>query len=135
MAAAGSSCATLALGDRTSSGIDSLFIQREIIPGVAATIALNDATDVEGPPTVSSTLPSLVRCTSPAIEADLSAYISASDPDADLDIVGWLVDDVSVLATDAGFVDGTYSIAPIAFDKRGAVDVGATNTLTVANCS
>ena len=121
-------------GDRTASGVDSLFVQRELIPGVVATIALDDANDVDGPPSVSSTLPSIVRCASPATEADLSAYISASDPDADLDIVGWLIDDVSVFATDAGFVDGTYSIAPIAFDKRGAVDVGVTNTLTVADC-
>ena len=100
-----------------------------------ATIALDDANEIDGPPSVSSTLPSIVRCVSPATEADLSTYISASDPDADLDIVGWLVDDVSVFAADTGFVDGTYSIAPIAFDKRGAVDVGVTTTLTVANCS
>jgi|GEM_PF-2439824 len=122
-------------GDRTASGVDSLFVQKELVPGVMATIALDDASDVDGPPSVSSSLPSIVRCASPATEADLSAYISASDPDYDLDIVGWLVDDESVFATDAGFVNGTYSIAPIAFDKRGAVDVGVATTLTVVNCS
>ncbi len=31
-----------------------------------------------------------------------------------------------MFATDTGFVNGTYSIAPIAFEERGAVDVGVT---------
>jgi len=122
------------IGDRTSNGVDSIFVQREIIPDVAATIEFDDATDVEHPPVVSTTLPSLVRCNPPETKIDLSSYVSASDPDGDLDTVGWIVDDKFVFADDELFGNGTYTIAPVAFDDRGAVDLGAQATLTVANC-
>lgn len=100
---------------------------------MTATIELDDAEHVEEPPAVSDTLPAELRCESPATEIDLSTYISASDPDGDVDVSGWLVGD-AMYATDGGFGNGTYDIAAVAIDTRGAVDVGPVKTLQISGC-
>ena len=82
---------------------------------------------------VSDTLPGTLRCRGAETEVELSTYISASDPDGDVDVTGWLVGD-TMYAADAGFGNGTYNIAAVAIDTRGSVDVGPVKTLKISGC-
>ena len=52
----------------------------------------------------------------------------------DLETVGWLLNSESLFASSVGLPNGTYDIAAIAIDKRGAIDSGPSRSLTVSNC-
>ena len=116
-------------GDSTTNGIDSVVFEPQFIPGVNATIDLDQANRVDFPPVVSSTLPnSVAGCVS------LASYVSATDPDGDVDMLGWIVDDEVMYDEDVVLHNGTYSIAPAAIDTRGAVDTKAKKQFTVSGC-
>jgi len=79
---------------------------------------------VESPPSVTIDIPSTVSCPS---SVDLDA--TASDPDGDLDVVRWYVDDVLIdgATTSLTFTE-QHEVRAVAFDDRGAATT-ATKTV------
>ena len=86
---------------------------------VSATVELTIRTETEldGPPTISITVPATVTCNIP-----FSLTSSAADPDGDLDVVRWRVGGqlLSPTTTSLQFSSGSRTLSATAFDDRGA---------------